>query len=63
MCKKQQNRRYQLHQSIKNNFEYDVKTKLVKLPPNFSEDQYSKKIVNALKELQKMNYSLQLSIC
>ncbi len=63
MCKKQQNRRYQLHQSIKNNFEYDVKTKLVKLPHNFSEDQYSKKIVNALKELQKMNYSLQISIC
>ncbi|MFA5296578.1 MAG: hypothetical protein WC389_00040 [Lutibacter sp.] len=63
MCKKQQNRRYQLHQSIKNNFEYDVKTKLVKLPHNFSEDHYSKKIVNALKELQKMNYSLQISIC
>jgi len=63
MCKKQQNRRYQLHQIIKNNFEYDVKTKLVKLPHNFSEDQYARKTVNALKELQKMNYSLQISIC
>ncbi len=58
-----QYKRYRLHQTIKDEFEYDVKNKLVKIPHNYCAKNYPNKVVKALNELKKMNYQLQTQIC
>ena len=57
-----QSKRYRLHQIIKDHFNYCSRNKVVYLKDNHTPSDYPKQVQTALKELQRLNYSLQTQV-